>query len=203
VIWSDRRLKEDIALSDINSDLSTLRKIQITDYQRIAQGNREKKVIAQQVEEVFPQAVRQMRGVIPSIFAQADRIEFDISTGVATLHTAVSHGLTARDHIDLYTDKRKFTDVPVKPLSPTSFEVELTSRPEEVFIYGKYVDDLKSVDYDAIAMLNVSATQAQQVLIEELQSTVSQLAASVIQLQNQVGDSKCAATSHATAGMNK
>jgi len=28
-----------------------------------------------------------------------------------------------------------------------------------VFVYGREVSDLRSVDYDAIAMLNVSATQ--------------------------------------------
>jgi len=30
---------------------------------------------------------------------------------------------------------------------------------EKVFIYGRQVDDLRIVDYDAISMLNVSATQ--------------------------------------------
>ena len=40
------------------------------------------------------------------------------------------------------------------------FRVEIESDPEEVFVYGREVADLRFVDYDAIAMLNVSATQA-------------------------------------------
>jgi hypothetical protein len=37
-----------------------------------------------------------------------------------------------------------------------------------VFVYGREVDDFHSVDYEAIAMLNVSVTQEQQRLIEYL-----------------------------------
>jgi hypothetical protein len=36
-------------------------------------------------------------------------------------------------------------------------------------VYGKYVDDFKSVDYDALSMLNISATQELHRLVQELQ----------------------------------
>ena len=37
-----------------------------------------------------------------------------------------------------------------------------------LFVYGRPVDDFHTVDYEAISMLNVSATQAQQQMIESL-----------------------------------
>ncbi len=39
------------------------------------------------------------------------------------------------------------------------FRVDLEPEGEKVFVYGREVDDFLTVDYDAIAMLNVSATQ--------------------------------------------
>ena len=42
---------------------------------------------------------------------------------------------------------------------------------ENVFVFGRFVEDLKTVDYEAIAMLNVSATQevAQQLEVAQLE----------------------------------
>jgi hypothetical protein len=46
-----------------------------------------------------------------------------------------------------------------------------------VFVYGKQCLDLKSVDYDAIAMLNVSATQELAEKVDALELENSQLKA--------------------------
>jgi hypothetical protein len=40
-----------------------------------------------------------------------------------------------------------------------AFRTSLKSAEEKTFVYGREVSDFRSVDYDAIAMLNVSATQ--------------------------------------------
>jgi hypothetical protein len=40
-----------------------------------------------------------------------------------------------------------------------AFRTSLKSAEEKTFVYGREVSDFHSVDYDAIAMLNVSATQ--------------------------------------------
>jgi septal ring factor EnvC (AmiA/AmiB activator) len=39
------------------------------------------------------------------------------------------------------------------------FRTNLETTEKEVFVYGREVNDFRTVDYDAIAMLNVSATQ--------------------------------------------
>jgi hypothetical protein len=41
-----------------------------------------------------------------------------------------------------------------------SFRTSLDEDTERLFVYGREVDDFRFVDYDAISMLNVSATQA-------------------------------------------
>ncbi|MEM6348956.1 MAG: hypothetical protein AAF927_34035, partial [Bacteroidota bacterium] len=43
-----------------------------------------------------------------------------------------------------------------------------------VFVYGREVDDFHTVDYEAISMLNVSATQEQQKLIGALQALLEE-----------------------------
>ena len=45
-----------------------------------------------------------------------------------------------------------------------------TAKQGKVFVYGKQVNDFRTVDYDAIAMLNVSATQELFKMITELQT---------------------------------
>ncbi|MBO2012484.1 tail fiber domain-containing protein [Hymenobacter negativus] len=72
---SDRRLKTIIGLSDNATDLSLLTKLRITDYtmrDKVQYGQRLfKKVIAQEVEEIFPQAVNQHVGFLPDVYVNA------------------------------------------------------------------------------------------------------------------------------------
>jgi cell shape-determining protein MreC len=48
---------------------------------------------------------------------------------------------------------------------------------DKVFVYGKQCLDLKSVDYDAIAMLNVSATQELSKKVAALETENAELKA--------------------------
>jgi predicted RNase H-like nuclease (RuvC/YqgF family) len=49
--------------------------------------------------------------------------------------------------------------VAVLEVKPGAFRPDLELEGDEVFVFGRQVEDFHSVDYDAIAMLNVSATQ--------------------------------------------
>lgn len=71
--FSDARIKNIKGVSNTANDLRTLSKIEITDYQlkdSITKGTKFfKKVIAQQVKEVYPQAVsNEMTDIIPNIY---------------------------------------------------------------------------------------------------------------------------------------
>lgn len=74
-VVSDARIKTIISPANGKADLATLLRIQITDYKHIDVPNQrqrpQKKVIAQQVEQVYPQGVGQSNGVVPDIYQKA------------------------------------------------------------------------------------------------------------------------------------
>ena len=150
---SDGRIKEIRGRSNSALDLSTLLGIEITDYSFkdvIGKGSGNyKKVIGQQVEKVFPQAVSRQTDFVPDIYQQAR-----ISDGWVTLATDLKQG----DRVKLITEKSEGIHE-VLEVMEDKFRVDGELEGEKVFVFGREVDDLHVVDYDAIAMLNVSATQ--------------------------------------------
>ena len=158
--FSDIRIKNIQGLSDSKTDLHTLMDIDITNYTMvdfIGKGNKiYKKVIGQQVKEVYPQAITISTDVVPDIYQQAE-----ITGGWVVLSTDIAPG----DRVKIINeDKEEIYEV--LEVNDSGFRIDL---PEDgrVFVYGREVNDFHSVDYEAIAMLNVSATQelAGQVII--------------------------------------
>ncbi len=152
-VASDSRIKAQQRPSEGASDLAVLRQIQITDYRHIdVPGNGvrpQKKVIAQQVEQVYPQAVGQGRGVVPDIYKLAS-----LKGGWVQLATDLKQG----ERVRLITEKGD--DVyAVLEVGVGSFRVALEGDTDKLFVYGREVADFRFVDYDALSMLNVSATQ--------------------------------------------
>lgn len=175
---SDARIKQIRGVSDGSRDLETLMDIEIVDYRLIdtvTKGTaRHKKVIAQQVAVTYPQAVtNNITEVIPDIYQRAE-----LQDGWIMLPT----DLTPGERVMIITEhSREICDV--TDAEPTRFKVDgpmtalysANSAPpkQTVFIYGREVDDFHTVDYEAIAMLNVSATQEQQRLITAQQNTIA------------------------------
>ena len=150
---SDERIKEVIGVSNGAEDLAVLQSIKITDYSfkdKLAMGNQlQKRVIAQQVEQVYPAAVNLNRGVIPDIFKKAV-----VEGGWISLATDLKVG----EKVRLFNGEEDAVHE-VLEVRAGAFMTAFEPKGSEVFVYGREVDDLRSVDYDAIAMLNVSATQ--------------------------------------------
>lgn len=151
--FSDARIKSIQGRSDNAMDLQVLLGIEITDYcykDVIGKGDvPHKKVIAQQVEQVFPQAVSKHTDVVPDIYQQASFMD-----GWVELATDLKEG----ERVRLISDK---TDGVYEVLKVTKDKFRTDFKPEgdTVFVFGREVNDFGNVDYDAIAMLNVSATQ--------------------------------------------
>lgn len=156
VAASDERTKNIKGVSDSVSDLKTLMNIEITDFtyrDLIAKGSKvSKKVIAQQVESVFPQAVSRRKDSVPDIYKAAK-----IKEGWVELETDLRVGEKVRLIMDEKTEK--VVEVAEVDKKGKKFRVELTTKGAIVFVYGRQVDDFRTVDYDAVSMLNVSATQ--------------------------------------------
>ncbi len=184
---SDARIKEIIGRSTAATDLSTLLDIEITDYtmkDSISNGTKAyKKVIAQQVANVYPQAVtKNITRAVPDIFQKAK-----VQDGWIKLVTSLNAG----DRIQLISEKSK--DIyEVLEVKSDRFRVHNPPNFSEVFVYGREVDDFHTVDYEAISMLNVSATQevyrqvsALQAANETLQSKLS-----AVQAENEILQTK-------------
>ncbi|MEM6262036.1 MAG: tail fiber domain-containing protein [Bacteroidota bacterium] len=184
VAHSDARIKDIQGLSESETDLATLMKIEVTDYtlkDTIAKGHTPyKKVIAQQVAEVYPQAVTNtLTEVIPDIYQRAE-----VQEGWIMLDTDLKVG----ERVKLITEQRSEVHE-VLAVEADRFQVSLLKTDDRellseaksrkagktVFVYGREVTDFHTVDYEAISILNVSATQEQQKIIEQQQKMIERL----------------------------
>ncbi|MEO0007178.1 MAG: hypothetical protein RJA20_1374, partial [Bacteroidota bacterium] len=182
IAYSDRRIKKDFHSSSGSEDLTTLMQLEVTDYRHIdtlAKGSGEiKGFIAQQVEQIFPQAVTTGVNVIPDIFSKPAAMQ--VNGTEATLNMPVAHQLVTGNRVRIMQDGGTQMEYEVINADGNAFTVkgwnaEFT-QPEKVFVYGKEVNDFRTVDYDKIHNLNVSATQ-------ELARRVAQLEAANAGLQ--------------------
>ena len=174
-IFSDERIKNVIGLSNSKKDLSTLLSLEITDYKMKdeAKGNKPyKKVIAQQVMSVYPQAVSLTTEVVPDIYKVST-----IDNGYVSLETDLKSGDKVRLILE---DETSLFDV--ISADKNGFKVS-TDKSGKVFVYGREVDDFHAVDYESLSMLNVSATQELYKLILSQQQTIESLETEVAELQ--------------------
>ncbi|MBK7471931.1 MAG: tail fiber domain-containing protein [Betaproteobacteria bacterium] len=183
VAFSDERIKRIEGRSDAARDLATLAGIEVTDYTHVdtaAHGSgKHKKVIAQQVERVYPQAVSRTTDVVPDIYQKAP-----IRDGWVRLATALKKGERVR-----LIGRRQDGVHEVLDVAPGRFRTGFVTDDAEVFVYGREVKDFRNVDYEAIAMLNVSATQELHRRLEKQAAEIAllkQQLAQMAQLQAQV-----------------
>ena len=164
--FSDARTKNIVGVSDRAKDLESIMAIEITDFSfkdTVSRGNLpQKKVIAQQVQGVLPSAVSQTKEVVPDLYQRTERIgpwiqlKNDLEKG-DRVRIVSKGGARIYDVLEAESDQ---------------FRVALDERNEPVFVYGREVEDFLTVDYDAISMLNVSATQRLFELVQEQQGQI-------------------------------
>ena len=179
--FSDIRLKKDIRPSSSAEDLATLKKIAIVNYKMIdtiADDKAYKKVIAQQVQKVYPLAVSTTFRTLPDVFQHAIAVGKQTdSTYLITV--AKPENLKAGDRLVLKCDPANDVTVMVTEIRDEKnfvvrSAIDLNAQ-TGVFVYGHPADDVFAVDYDAISMLNVSATQQLAKIIEEQQQQIELL----------------------------
>ena len=186
--FSDKRLKNVIGISDSKNDLSLLKKIEITDYTMkdvVTNGNNvHTKVIAQQVQEVLPNAVSKSTGILPTIYEHSTQTKWDNSTNELQITTSKAHEFKEGDEVRIIVEEEKgkenSKDIKVKSIiDEHTFVISSERNYDKVFVFGKYSDDVLLVDYEAIAMLNVSATQELAKQLEAMQKENAELKASL------------------------
>ncbi|MFT5145136.1 MAG: hypothetical protein ACI84D_003778, partial [Thalassolituus oleivorans] len=182
IVASDARIKNIKGRSDAAQDLETLNAIRITDYtlkDEVTGGGRpEKKVIAQQVEEVYPQAVSKRTDVVPDIYLKAP-----IQDGWVTLTTDLKQG----ERVRLIGLKEEGIHE-VLEVEDDRFRTNYKSSDSEVFVYGREVKDFRNVEYDAISMLNVSATQELARKVAELEALNAEKDKGLVAMKERVAE---------------
>lgn len=166
--YSDIRIKNITGISNSSSDLKTIMGIEITDYTFIdevekGKGN-QKKVIAQQVEKVYPQAVSTITDVVPDIYKISE-----INSGRIT----IANNLKVGEKVKLIFENRTEV-IEVSAADENGFNVNLPDN-GKVFVFGREVSDFRTVDYEALSTLNISATQELVKMINQLQSENSEM----------------------------
>lgn len=167
---SDRRLKTIIGQSDHAADLALLRRLRITDYtmrDRVQFGDQAfKKIIAQELEEVFPQAVNKNTSFLPDVYASASQVQRQGAALLISLPAGLPEAATAGQRLKLIGPAGEVLATLAEAAAAGSQQLlvagadSLADTPDEVFVFGLEHADVRTVDYEAVAMLNVSATQA-------------------------------------------
>ncbi len=163
--FSDQRIKHIEGISNTKNDLELLQQIEITDYtyiDTILNGHvLNKKVIAQQVDKIYPQAVSKNHiQVIPDIMKMAsiDKDGWISFNG----QLRMDNGQLKKDETVKLIFETSEELVKVLEVKENTFRIQLgtdNSQIGTVFIYGRQVNDFHIVDYDAVSMLNISAIQ--------------------------------------------
>ncbi|TKC06799.1 hypothetical protein FA048_16510 [Pedobacter polaris] len=179
-IYSDIRLKKDIILSSSAEDLEKIKQIEIVNYKMIdtiADHKIYKKVIAQQVEKVYPRAVGVGFSTLPNVFELATAIVAQ-KDSLFTISITKTKDLKIGDKVELKCEPAQDVNVEVIAIAKYNITVKSATALNEqksVFVYGTIASNVLTVDYDAISMLNVSATQELAKMVAALQKQVVQL----------------------------
>ena len=186
--FSDIRAKTVLKRSSGAEDLVLLDQIQVTDFRWIDQARNsssvQKKVIAQEVEQVLPNAVSRMAKAVPNVYQNASAVAYDAQQSQLTLTVNKAHDFQPGDQVDVFTDTGDLTKAEVLAVGSTNqFTIASKFPAKEAFVYGKWVEDYRVVDYDAIAMVNVSATQELHRKLRAQESEISALKLALAELQ--------------------
>ncbi|HWK07751.1 MAG TPA: tail fiber domain-containing protein [Puia sp.] len=177
--FSDARIKNIIGVSNAADDLRAINSIKVTDYtfkDTIKYGSRQfKKVIAQEVEKVYPQAVSKHRDFIPNVYHLTDGLTK--TAGGYLFHFNKDHHLSdsAKRLQVLLSEKSSFQDFEILSI-PSPDDVEIAAKyiaADKVFVYGEEVNDFRTVDYEGLATLNISATQEIGRLVSAQAATIN------------------------------
>jgi hypothetical protein len=161
--YSDRRIKRDLSPTDNQQDLSIVNQLELTNYHYIDGigngSNEQKKLIAQQVESVYPQAVTQGEEFIPNVYQNSASTRYDENTQHLEIILDVKHDFTPNDEVRLMVESGQEDYRVVAVSDEYSFTVVSDASQDSVFVFGKKVDDFRHIDYTAISMLGMSAIQ--------------------------------------------
>jgi len=163
--FSDKRIKENARTSNAPTDLAKIMRLRVTDYQYIDNISRgtgwHKGFIAQELEEVYPEAVAKSEDHIPNIYSLTENIQ---GAGDSRIEVSLAkpHELSVGDEVKIIMDGgegSRYEKVIAVTGDRSAVITWSGNKPERLFVYGKKVSDFRQVDYTQIHTMAVSAIQ--------------------------------------------
>jgi len=167
---SDRRIKTNIQKKNSLESLQNLRLLKPVNYHYIDNINRSSQMqcgfVAQDIEHIFPNAIRISADCIPNILDDAfyftdssynkiiQFVDFD------TNHLELDASGNLYSQIYLFDENDKiYSSITIsKIISSCSVQIETDEElTPNIFVYGQHIDNLKTLDYDRIFMTFASA----------------------------------------------
>lgn len=186
---SDERIKKEI--NDIQTPLNKIMELKPKEYYLCDDKDYNKKfgIIAQDVEKIFPELIHTSNDYIANIYSYAKYNDF-----IITLDKDISNLINIDDELKIVLDnddknnleivlddtpysnryKRRFVKV-IEIIDNYSFKIDIDIGKEDIFVYGKKVDDFKRLDYESLYCLNLAGTQELYKIIQQLQDRISAL----------------------------
>ncbi len=172
--FSDARIKNVAGISDGSKDLGLINTLQVTNYtmkDKVKYGDRQfKKVIAQEVEKVYPQVVSRHTDFIPNVYQLTNKTT-KTNNGFLLSFTAKHNISQTAKKLRVLADEIGMQQFNILSI-PSATEVVIAAadiKSNSIFVYGEEVDDFRTVDYEGLTTLNISATQELNKLLNEQQ----------------------------------
>ena len=196
--FSDTRHKKLRSYSNGSTDLALLNQLKVSNYtfiDTVAKGGKvQMGFIAQEVEKIVPDAVNKIQDYIPSIYDMAKSIAYDATAHTLTVSTNKAHDFEAKDQIKLISLDKEHKVKVERIIDANTFVVANWEKPvDKLFVFGKRVDDFRTVDYDRLFTLGISSIQELSRRIEQLEQENRQLKAykeEFAQMKNEMAELK-------------
>ncbi len=196
--FSDARHKKLRSYSNSSIDLALLNQLKVSNYTFIDTVGKGTKMqmgfIAQEVEKIVPDAVNKIQDYIPSIYDMAKSIAYDATAHTLTVSTNKAHDFEAKDQIKLISLDKEHKVKVESIIDANTFVVANWEKPvDKLFVFGKRVDDFRTVDYDRLFTLGISSIQELSRRVEQLEQENRQLKAykeEFAQMKNEMAELK-------------
>jgi hypothetical protein len=204
--YSDIRIKNLIGTSSRQQDYETINHIAIRDYtmkDKLKYGNHHfKKVIAQELEKFAPDLVSKHVDFIPNVYQITDTITKTENGSHLYFRRPHHLGDTAKKLEALLAEMGSLQTFNILSI-PSPTEVVIDAKDitcPHIFVYGEQIPDFRTVDYEGLTTLNISATQLLSKEVKQLQQAMALANANILRLNQTIR--KLANPNHLTAHRN-